>query len=370
MTKTIACVVGARPNFMKVAPILRQIERSGSLESRLIHTGQHYDSSLSGQFFEELEIRAPDANLDVGSGSHAVQTAHVMEGMDRLLDAEQPDAVLVVGDVNSTLASALVATKKHIRVIHVESGLRSFDRAMPEEINRIVTDQISDLLFVTEQSGVANLLAEGIAADKIELVGNVMIDSLFHARPKAIPASETFGKADGGGTEEWADGYALLTLHRPANVDDHEVLKALLTAIAEIAKTIPVWFPVHPKTRKAIEDQGLQAFTEIPNMKFAAPASYHEMIGLLQDATLVLTDSGGLQEESSALGIPCFTLRESTERPVTVDVGTNIIVGNAPEKLLTAFGKFQAGKRKTGKIPPLWDGRAAERIVERIENWI
>ena len=357
---------------MKMAPILRQFDKSDLLRGFLVHTGQHYDPSLSDRFFSDLEISDPDAYLGVGSGSHAVQTARVMEGMDDLFDRQDFAALLVVGDVNSTLASALVAAKRRIPVIHVEAGLRSFDRNMPEEINRILTDRISDLLFVTEQSGADNLAAEGIPPETVVLVGNVMIDSLFHARPKAVPAAETFRKAlpDSSAAADQIHDYALLTLHRPANVNDPAILKQLLAAIAEIAETLPVWFPVHPRTRAVLGAAELKPYIDHPNFHLAAPASYFEMIGLLQEARLVLTDSGGLQEESSALGIPCYTLRENTERPVTVSLGTNTIVGNSADNLRAAFRAFQAGDRKSGTIPPLWDGKTAARIVEHLENWI
>jgi UDP-N-acetylglucosamine 2-epimerase (non-hydrolysing) len=366
--KTVACVVGARPNFMKVAPILRQIEASSGLDAWLIHTGQHYDNNLSGQFFRDLEIGAPEDDLGVGSGSHAVQTARVMTALDSLFDQRTPDVVLVVGDVNSTLAAALVASKRQIPVIHVEAGLRSFDRTMPEEINRILTDRVSDLLFVTEQSGVENLRDEGIAEDRVHLVGNVMIDSLFHARSRAIPAHETIARA--GENDDPPERFALLTLHRPSNVDSPEVFGPLLDALNEISKSLPIVFPVHPRTRAALDRHGLTGADGEPGILMTEPVSYFEMVGLLHDAALVLTDSGGLQEESSALGIPCLTLRENTERPVTVSHGTNVVVGNTPDAVRAAFARFTAGDHATGSIPPLWDGRAAERIVRVIENWI
>lgn len=370
--KTVACVVGARPNFMKVAPILREIEPSRSLDSWLIHTGQHYNDELSGRFFRDLGIGKPDEDLDVGSASHAVQTARIMSALDALFDARPPDTVLVVGDVNSTLAAALVATKRHIPVIHVEAGLRSFDRSMPEEVNRVLTDRVSDLLFVTEQSGVDNLRAEGIENDRIHLVGNVMIDSLFHARSQAIPAGSTIARAMRGRTKKGddPDRYALLTLHRPSNVDDPAVFGPLFEAVVEISRSLPIIFPVHPRTRAALNRTGAHIRADAEGLILTDPCSYFEMVGLLQNADLVMTDSGGLQEETSALGIPCLTLRDSTERPVTVTLGTNEIVGTAPDSLLSAFLRFASGKRKKGKIPPLWDGHTAERIVQVIENWI
>lgn len=372
MPKTVACVVGARPNFVKIAPILRQFENSGSLTEILIHTGQHYDDNLAGQLLRDLDVRDPDINLDVGSGSHADQTARIMTGLDECLDDLRPDAMLVVGDVNSTLAGALVAAKKGIRVIHVEAGLRSFDRTMPEEINRVLTDRISDLLFVTEQAGVDNLESEGIAGAHVRLVGNVMIDSLFHAHACAIPADQTFANAgfDLRGTQGSSPAYALLTMHRPSNVDDPSILRPLLDVVREIADDMPVIFPIHPRTRAAAAHAKLAGSLEHPRLVVVDPVSYLGMVGLLADADLVLTDSGGLQEESSALGIPCLTLRENTERPVTVTMGTNIIVGNAADSLRAAFREFRAGDRKAGSSPPLWDGRTAERIVEQITNWI
>jgi len=370
--KTLACVVGARPNFMKIAPILRLIETRSSLEAWLIHSGQHYNENLSGQFFHDLGLRQPDENLNVGSGSHAVQTARMMTALDISFDNRRPDALLVVGDINSTLASALVAVKRGIPVIHIESGLRSFDRTMPEEINRLLTDRMSDLLFVTEPSGVENLLAEGIDENRIHLVGNVMIDSLFHARERAIPAQTTIARAQHGGHEKIIeDGrYALLTLHRPANVDDPSILKPLMAAITEIAEVLPVVFPVHPRTREALDRSAFVGEQTGRNLIMTDPVSYLEMVGLLQDAALVLTDSGGLQEESTALGIPCLTLRDNTERPITVSVGTNEIVGNRPQELRAAFDRFMSGQRKTGAVPAMWDGNAAARITEIIENWI
>ncbi|MEP4379714.1 MAG: UDP-N-acetylglucosamine 2-epimerase (non-hydrolyzing) [Alphaproteobacteria bacterium] len=370
--KTIVCIVGARPNFMKVAPIMRQFALCDGISVRLAHTGQHYDESLSGQFFRDLEIRAPEINLNVGSGSHAVQTGRIMAGLDEILDPDGVDAVLVVGDVNSTLAGALVAAKKCIPVIHVESGLRSFDRTMPEEINRILTDRISDVLFVTEQTGVDNLLAEGIAAERIRLVGNVMIDSLFHALPRAIPASRTLSKSglDPEAREISRDKYALLTLHRPSNVDDPQVLGPLLEAVVEIADEMPVIFPAHPRTRAAIDAANFTELATHPRLAVMDPLAYFEMVGLLKDAALVLTDSGGLQEESAALGIPCLTLRENTERPITVAAGTNTIVGNSPDALRAAFLRYRETDTAETTIPDLWDGRAAERIVAEIVNWI
>jgi UDP-N-acetylglucosamine 2-epimerase (non-hydrolysing) len=371
LVKSCAIVIGARPNFMKAAPIYRQMAASTYLRPLLVHTGQHYDDNLSGNFFRDLGIPTPDINLEVGSASHSVQTARVMMAFDQILESNDVAAVLVVGDVNSTLAAALVATKRNIPVIHVEAGLRSFDRTMPEEINRVLTDQMSELLFVTEDSGVDNLIAEGISREKIHLVGNVMIDSLLHARAHAIPARTTIARAleTAGRDPVDIENYSLLTLHRPSNVDDADIFKALFAEILEFSRSMPVVFPVHPRTRAALARIDASTSTH-PGLIAMEPVSYFEMLGLLEGADLVLTDSGGLQEESSALGIPCLTLRENTERPITVSLGTNQIIGNSPNALRKAVARFHAGERKIGAIPPLWDGRTAERIVQVVNNWI
>lgn len=363
--KTIVCVVGARPNFIKIAPIMRAISARRGISARLVHTGQHYGSDMSDSFFEELGIPKPDINLEVGSSSHAFQTAEIMQKFEPALDSGPADAVLVVGDVNSTIACALVAAKKGIPVIHVEAGLRSFDRKMPEEINRVLTDRISDLLYTTSEDAEENLIREGVDREHIVFVGNVMIDTLMYNLDRAVPAVETLG-----GDQPLADNFALLTLHRPSNVDDPAVFKLMLEAIAEISRSLPIVFPVHPRTAKSIRDFGFGPILERSAIRVLEPVSYLRMLGLLRQCKLVLTDSGGLQEESTALGTPCLTLRNNTERPVTVTDGSNTLVGASPETLLTEFGKFQAGLGKSARIPPLWDGKAAERIVDHLDGWL
>jgi UDP-N-acetylglucosamine 2-epimerase (non-hydrolysing) len=353
----LLCIVGARPNFMKMAPVLRALRAQQRLRAALVHTGQHYDAAMSDTFFAELGIPLPDVHLGVGNGSHAVQTAEVMKRFEPVLEAN-PDAsgILVVGDVNSTLATALVAAKRGVKVAHVEAGLRSFDRTMPEEVNRVLTDQISHLLFTTERGARDNLRREGVADERIFFVGNVMIDTLFAELERAAPAPETLGREPGI--------YAVLTLHRPANVDDPAILEALLGAVAEIARRLPVIFPIHPRTRDRIEDARLDRLLDAPGIEAVAPVGYRAMLGLMRDAKLVLTDSGGIQEETTALGVPCFTLRPNTERPITIDEGTNTLVGTDPSAIRAAFEDLAATGGKAGRRPELWDGHAAERIVE------
>jgi len=367
----ILCVVGARPNFMKMAPIMAALAELGpQVDVKLVHTGQHYDVAMNHQYFEALGIPNPDINLEVGSGSHAVQTADVMRKFEPALDDVKPTAVLVVGDVNSTIACALVATKKGIPVIHVEAGLRSFDRGMPEEINRVLTDQISDLLFTTEESGRDNLLREGVAEHRIRFVGNVMIDTLVRNLPRAVPAATIVADASRAGFADGADGYAVLTLHRPANVDDPAVLKALLETAVEISARTPVIFPLHPRTRGMIEKAGLNHLVEGANMLLLPPMGYLEMLGLMKQARVVLTDSGGIQEETTALGVPCITLRENTERPITVDEGTNTIAGQDPQAILAIYNDVMGGGGKAGRVPHFWDGKAAERIAAVLLPWM
>ncbi len=374
MTKQIApkilCVVGARPNFMKIAPIMNALIAS-SLQVRLVHTGQHYDEAMKHQFFNQLGIPHPDMDLEVGSGSHAVQTAEVMRRFEPVVDAEQPNAVLVVGDVNSTIACALVASKKGIPVIHVEAGLRSYDRTMPEEINRILTDQISDLLFTTERSARDNLLREGIAADRIHFVGNVMIDTLLRHVKQAIPVEQILsGLSNAPLYLNNTTGYGILTLHRPSNVDDPEVLERLLVTLRSISERLPLIFPVHPRTESRIKALGLESLLATPRIQQLPPQGYLEMLGLMSGARLVLTDSGGIQEETTALGVPCITLRESTERPITAEQGTNTIVGTDPAKILFAVNEVLSKGGKAGQVPELWDGRAAQRIAVILEKWL
>lgn len=368
---SILCVVGARPNFMKMAPIMLAL---GNLEPKvslsLLHTGQHYDVSMNHQYFEALGIPQPDINLEVRSGSHAEQTAEVMRRFEPALDEKKPSAVLVVGDVNSTLACALVAAKKGVPVIHVEAGLRSFDRAMPEEINRVLTDQISDLLFTTERSGRENLLREGIAENRIRFVGNVMIDTLRHNLARAIPVARILKDAGHESFLNGHDGYAVLTMHRPSNVDDPDTLRTLLETVLEISARLPVIFPMHPRTLAMVEKFDLSNMLEVPNLLQLPPMGYLEMLGLMKDARLVLTDSGGIQEETTALGVPCITLRNNTERPITVEEGTNTIAGQDPTKILSAFEEIMRNGGKAGRVPEFWDGQASARIAASIGEWL
>jgi UDP-N-acetylglucosamine 2-epimerase (non-hydrolysing) len=369
----VLCVVGARPNFMKIAPIMHAFGSSaGGRAAALVHTGQHYDKEMKDAFFTQLGIPEPDVDLGVGSGSHAVQTAEVMKRFEPVVDACQPAAVLVVGDVNSTIACALVAAKKGVPVIHVEAGLRSFDRTMPEEINRVLTDQISDLLFTTENSARENLHREGIADERIHFVGNVMIDTLHMQRPKAVAPRETVvSHISASAWEACSDGYAVLTLHRPANVDDARVLRRLLETISQTSNQLPVVFAIHPRTRKAIDGAGLGPLLDGSKSVFTVPPlGYHEMLGLMAEAKLVLTDSGGMQEETTALGVPCVTLRENTERPITIDQGTNTIVGSDPKKILAVVEDTLRTGGKAGRVPELWDGQAAQRIRRITEAWL
>ncbi len=357
----ILLVAGARPNFMKIAPIVRALRalpssQSSKLSWKLVHTGQHYDYEMSQAFFEDLEIGRPDYFLEVGSASHAVQTAKIMVAFEEVCLKERPDAVAVVGDVNSTVACALVAKKMGIRVAHVEAGLRSRDLSMPEEINRMVTDTLSDWLFVTEKSGIQNLRAEGRPETAIHFVGNVMIDNLYY---------QLAHLGAGDAKDEKPSGpYAVLTLHRPSNVDGEEKFREIMEAIVRIAAALPVYFPVHPRTRQQIEAAGLDRTLSGGRVHLLPALPYKPFLRLFKDAALVLTDSGGLQEETTALGIPCFTIRENTERPVTLAEGTNRLVGTNAEGILSAFEEFRSGKSKKGRVPELWDGKAAERIVE------
>ncbi len=356
----IILAAGARPNFMKVAPILEALEacrRSGRpVEPRLVHTGQHYDRRMSEEFFADLGLPAPDRNLGVGSGSHAQQTARVMVAFEEVCLQERPDWVVVVGDVNSTLACALAAKKLGIRVAHVEAGLRSRDMSMPEEINRLCTDAIADLLFTTDRIASENLRREGVEEERIRLVGNTMIDSLYRHLPRAraLPLPE--------GLE--AGRYAVLTLHRPVNVDDPGRLLGILEVIAELASRLPVIFPVHPRTRAHLERLGWRPREALEGrLRLTEPLSYLPFLGLVARARLVLTDSGGLQEETTVLGVPCLTLRENTERPITCRIGTNILVGSAPERIRAAALSVLSNGRRPAAVPEHWDGRAGERIA-------
>lgn len=367
VSHNIICIVGARPNFMKIAPIMAALdELKPALNVTLVHTGQHYDVAMNEQYFEALGIPSPDINLEVGSGSHAVQTAEVMCRFEAALEGQNPTAILVVGDVNSTIACALVATKKGIPVIHVEAGLRSFDRAMPEEINRVLTDQISDMLFTTEPSGRDNLLREGVADKRIHFVGNVMIDTLRRNLERAIPARKIVSDAGKDGFFTNDIGYAVVTMHRPSNVDDVTVLSSLIATVVDISHQLPVIFPLHPRTKAMIHKFGLEKLIDDANILLLPPMGYLEMLGLMQGAKVVLTDSGGIQEETTALGVPCITLRNNTERPITVDEGTNTIAGQDPEMILTIFNDIMRTGGKGGRIPQYWDGRASNRIADLI----
>ncbi|MFH1754524.1 MAG: UDP-N-acetylglucosamine 2-epimerase (non-hydrolyzing) [Candidatus Latescibacterota bacterium] len=369
-------VAGARPNFMKIAPIIRALSATRRAQRatpspylrphggegnasctaswKLVHTGQHYDDAMSQSFFDDLGIPEPDYFLNAGSGSHAVQTAKVMVEFEKVCVKERPDVVIVVGDVNSTLACAIVAKKCGSRLAHVEAGLRSDDMRMPEEINRIVTDRLADYLFVTEESGLANLAREGAADARVHFVGNVMIDTLRH----------TLASLDSPSSLRPHEGpYAVLTLHRPSNVDDRETLEGILQAIEEISRDMAVVFPAHPRTRNNIESFGFTRLVARSGVTVMPPLAYRQFLGLWRDAALVLTDSGGIQEETTALGIPCFTIRDNTERPITIEEGTNTLVGTMGASIMKAYNEFKAGKTKKGRVPALWDGKAAERIV-------
>ncbi|MBG6221025.1 MULTISPECIES: UDP-N-acetylglucosamine 2-epimerase (non-hydrolyzing) [unclassified Janthinobacterium] len=366
----LLCVVAARPNLMKMAPILAALARQApAVRITLLHTGQHYDAAMNDQLFADLGLRAPDIALDVGSANHAQQTAEITRRFDAVLDAAPPlapDAVLVVGDVNSTLACALVAAKRAIPVIHVEAGLRSGDRRMPEEINRVLTDQLSSLLLTSEEGARANLLREGIAAERIHFTGNVMIDSLRQQLPRAVPPATTL-RAHGYACPP---AYGLLTLHRPSNVDDVAQLQALLQALGQLAQQLPLLFPIHPRTLAGLRLAGLEPVLARHAIVCLPPLGYLELLGLMQGARLVLTDSGGIQEESTALGVPCLTLRANTERPVTVSAGTNTLAGTDPTAILALARAILETGGKQGCIPPLWDGHAATRIAAVIAPWL
>ncbi|WEN41423.1 UDP-2,3-diacetamido-2,3-dideoxy-D-glucuronate 2-epimerase [Thauera sp. GDN1] len=366
----VICVVGARPNYMKVAPIIRAFAaHNPPIPTLLVHTGQHYDPAMKDRLFADLELPEPDVNLAVGSGSHAVQTAEVMKRFEPVIDEYGARAVLVVGDVNSTLACALVASKRHIPVVHVESGLRSYDRRMPEEINRVLTDQISDVLYTTERSAHDNLAREGIAPERAVFVGNVMIDSLRASLPKAVPADALLASA-GLDAGRIAGGYGVVTLHRPSNVDDAEVLGPIIDALRTVAERLPLVVALHPRTRNNLERFGMLGRLDTPGFLILPPQGYLEMLGLMSGARMVLTDSGGIQEETTALGVPCITIRENTERPITVEQGTNTLVGIDPQAILAAARGVLATGGKGGRIPELWDGRCAERIAAHLHDWL
>jgi len=362
----ILAIVGARPNFMKMAPILRAAEESSALAFRLVHTGQHYDAALSDQFFHELGMSAPDIHLQVGSASHAVQTARILERFETVVIAESPDLVLVAGDVNSTVGCSLAAVKLGVPVAHVEAGLRSGDRTMPEEINRILTDAVADLLFTTSRDANDHLAREGVPAEIVHFVGNTMIDTLrrFEQTARARAACRTFGAEPGT--------YLLVTLHRPSNVDDPEGLDRVLDLLAAAGQRLPVLLPLHPRTERRLAEHGRATrLKETPGITVLPPLGYLDFLSLSATARIVLTDSGGVQEETTALGVPCLTLRPNTERPVTLTSGTNLLVSSRPEEQIAALDAFLAGRlAPSGAVPELWDGLAGPRIVRALESWV
>lgn len=367
----VLCVVGARPNYMKMAPILRAFdEHEPAIPWVLVHTGQHYDHAMNERLFSGLRLPTPQHNLEVGSGTHAVQTAEIMKRFEPLVDDIRPSCVLVVGDVNSTLACALVAVKKHVAVVHVEAGLRSGDRAMPEEINRILVDRVSDRLYTTERSALDNLVREGVDAGWVHFAGNVMIDSLLSSRPLAVPPAKTL--ADHGIDPALiAEGrYGVVTLHRPSNVDDPEQLKRLAAMLSQAAARLPLVFAIHPRTRGNLEKFGLGALLQNPRIALLPPLGYLEMLGLMNEATVMITDSGGLQEETTALSVPCLTLRENTERPITVEQGTNTVIGSDAALFARSLDDILASGGKRGRVPEYWDGAAARRIAADLYGWL
>lgn len=365
----LMCIAGARPNFVKIAPILRALDQiQSSIDTIFIHTGQHYDSKLDLDFFKSLDIRQPDENLDVRSGSHASQTATIMQRFEPCLLQYRPDAILVVGDVNSTLACSLVAVKLGVPVIHVEAGLRSFDNMMPEEINRKLTDQISTCLFVTEESGEQNLQKEGISKDQIHMVGNVMIDSLMHCLPNTRNA-EALLKENNATAVDFKH-YGLVTLHRPSNVDKPELFENILQTLNIVADDIPLIFPMHPRTLAKVQEFRLEQYFNHENMITLRPLVYLDMLSLMRSAKIVLTDSGGIQEETSILKVPCLTLRKNTERPVTLSRGTNHLVGLDRDRIIETTQKVLSAKHAGQSDIPMWDGHAAERIVNIIKPWL
>jgi UDP-N-acetylglucosamine 2-epimerase (non-hydrolysing) len=359
--KTIVHIVGARPNFMKVAPVMDALRGEPRVRQVLVNTGQHYDESMAGGFLKELRLPAPDRDLGVGSATHAVQTARVMMAFEEICLADRPDLVVVVGDVNSTMAASLVAAKLVIPIAHVEAGLRSFDRSMPEEVNRMVTDRLADILLTPSRDADANLIAEGTPAEKIHFVGNVMIDTLR----RHLPLATLDRVRDRIAVERGA--YAVLTLHRPSNVDDRDTFTSILRAVRHVASRMPVVFPVHPRTRNRVRELGLEA--QLDGVITTDPLGYIDFLALTSHARLILTDSGGLQEESTALGIPCLTLRENTERPVTVTHGTNQVVGTRTDAIVAGVDRALEGAFEK-RLPELWDGRAADRIASVIARYL
>ncbi len=363
MRKKIALVVGARPNFMKAAPLIKNIrENEPSMETTLIHTGQHYDRQLSELFFEQLDMPKPDIFLGIGSASHAEQTAKIMICLEKSFLELKPDLVVVFGDVNSTMAAAIVAAKLCIKIAHVESGLRSFDSTMPEEINRIVTDRLSDYLFVTEVSGIRNLKNEGVPTEKIFFTGNIMIDSLINNLAKSNSSRIL------NDLTLQPQQYATITLHRPSNVDDINVLTGMFRVMTAISDKMPVVFPCHPRTKKRIEEFGLSNKMSNGNVRVIDPLGYLDFLKLQSSSRIVLTDSGGVQEETTYLKIPCVTMRENTERPITVDIGSNVLCGTNPDRIIDAASAILNGPEKKSEIPKFWDGQTSNRIVEVLKN--
>jgi len=368
----IACVVGARPNYMKMAPLVRAFGARADLpRAMLIHTGQHYDVEMNARLFADLELPAPDLNLEVGSGTHAVQTAEIMRRFEPVLDELLPSCVIVVGDVNSTLACSLVASKKSIPVVHVEAGLRSFDRNMPEELNRVLTDQIADRLYTTERVAGENLAREGIDRERVRFVGNVMIDSLLRHQRRAIAPMDTLTAAgQAGNFAGGIGGFGVVTLHRPSNVDSLPALREALTILKDVASRLPLIWPVHPRANANIERFALSPLLAGAKITLLPPQGYLEMLGLMGQARLVLTDSGGIQEETTALAVPCLTMRDNTERPITVDQGTNTLVGRNRARTLECVDDILKNGGKRGRTPELWDGHAAERIADDLAVWL
>ncbi len=365
-------VVGARPNFIKMAPLLRAMSKQNpSVVSLLVHTGQHYDKNMNDQLFLDLDLPTPDINLNVGSGTHAAQTAEIMKKFEPVIDEFNPSCVVVVGDVNSTLACALVAVKKGIPVAHVEAGLRSFDRTMPEEINRILTDQIADRLYTTERSAQFNLLREAIPTERVIFAGNVMIDSVQYSKTSTRSAGDIFRSLGVNAELLLSDsGYGLVTLHRPSNVDDPSALEHLLKILVEVSQRLPLVLVLHPRTRSNLLRFELLHLLDSKYMVLLPAQGYLDMLGLVSSAKVVLTDSGGLQEETTALGVPCLTLRNSTERPITIDQGTNTLVGVDRGLILEGMQAIHNGQGKQGRTPELWDGHAAERIASDLTQWL
>ena len=373
MSLRILTVVGTRPNFVKIAPLLDEMNRHPEIQATLVHTGQHYDYEMSKAFFDDLDIPAPHVNLGVGSGTAVGQTAEIMMRLEPVVKETQPDVMVVVGDVNSTLSAAIAAAKMGVPLAHVEAGLRSFDRTMPEEINRVLTDSISDFLFVTEPSGVENLLREGHPRERIFLAGNVMIDALqrFLPRAKCHPLPPEL-RAPGNPAADFAGPYGMVTLHRPSTVDNLATLRMIWTALEEIAKDIPLIFPVHPRTQERMKEgrMGVARQQSAHGISLVPPMTYLQFMKLSSQATLMITDSGGIQEETTAMGIPCLTVRENTERPITISVGTNILVGLNGTRLVEEARKVLRGEGKKGEVPKLWDGHASSRIIRTLMDRI